>query len=267
MTAPLNYATKAIASMSHHPFPGAPLSAAGTAYLLGKLRQAEVFVLPQHGELLDRSTARPEMPASLLKPPFPVVALEYSAEVKDWNHGHYDAAKCSRRIALAWDWTNDLPPDTWAPDVIPPGVVIASIAYYDRADMWLAVGAAMHLAYDAAWEAPSETPFRTAMLETGRMTAEVAQANAMRGTTIGILPEVIAAAVRMSGNPNIVMDALGADLMDEVNAYTDLCYILACRAAAIRRVPAAPALNRARIKAGKLPFKDYHVLEPIGGAA
>lgn len=266
MTAPLNYTTKALIALATSPFPDWPLSRAGVAYLADKLRQAEVFVLPGHGELLDRSKPRPEVPASTLKPPFPVVACEYTADVKEWGHEHYDAARCSKRIALAWEWTNDLPKGTWSPDGLGEGVVVASIGYYDQIGRWLPVGGAIHLAYDAPWEAPPETPFRAALMDAGRMSPAIAQAKTLRGGIIGLLPEMMAGAAAHGGVP-MVIDALHADLMDEVNAYTDLCQALAFGGFRARKVPAAAALNKQRIRAGKLAFKDYHVLEAIGGAA
>jgi hypothetical protein len=267
MTQPLNYTPKAIEALLGHPATGMPGTAAGLRYIAGKLREAQVFVLADHGELLDRSKPRPEVPGVLFRPPFPVVALEYTAATKEWGQGFYDEAKCSKRIALAWNWSNDLPPELrqWARLDLSDGVVVASIAYYDAQATWFPVGAAMHIPYEAAWEEAPGSPFRKSLLEAGRMNAALASAKSLPGVPIGLLPEGIVGAVQQHGSIDFVMDAISADLMDEVSAYTDLCYALACKNVTTRHAPPPAALNRQRIRAGKLPLMGFHVLELAGG--
>jgi len=149
----LNYTPKAIKEFLNFPCPAAPGTYAGMQYLARKLQQAEVFVLGDSGELLDRSKARPEVPGVLFKPPFPVVALEYEANSKDWGDSIYVAAKASRRIALAWDWVDDLPPALarWSPRFDRPGVAVASISFFDHQQMWMPTAAAMFIPYDTEY--------------------------------------------------------------------------------------------------------------------
>lgn len=267
MTQALNYTVKAIEGLLSHECPGAPGTRAGFRYLADKLRQAQVFVLSDHGQLLDRSKPRPEVPGLLLRPPFPVIALEYTAQGLDWQEGFYTEAKCSKRIALAWEWTDDLPPELrgWCPPSLGPGVVIASIPFYDAQGLWVPVPAAMHIAFDDAWQAPpAASPFREAMLESGRLTRSQLQARTLSGSTIALSPETMVH-LGMTLGPSFTVDTLAADTMDEVNAYADLCYALACKNVSRREHPAPASLNKQRIKAGKLPLKGFHVLEVQGG--
>jgi hypothetical protein len=270
MTQALNYTVKAIEALANYPCPGAPGSAQGMRYVADKLRQAQVFVLGNSGQLLERDKPRPEVPALVFKPPFPVVALEFEANPVDWDEGYYTAAKCSRRIALAWEWSDDLPPilQSWnAGRDLGPGVVVLSIAFYDKDQAWLPISAAMHLSYDAEWrrDLPS-SPFRDAMRASGRIKRPVLDGAAMQMSVVPILPEVIGATIATAG-PAATTDLFAADNMDEVNAYTDLCYALSCANVGFKRHDAPPALNRQRLKAGKLPLKDFHVLELGGGEA
>lgn len=269
MTQALNFTVKAIEGLLSHQCPDAPATRAAFRYLADKLRQAQVFVLSDHGQLLDRSKPRPEVPGLLLRPPFPVIALEYTARGVDWEEGFYTAAKCSKRIALAWEWTDDLPAELrgWCPPRLGQGVVVASIPFYDAQGLWVPVPAAMHIAFDDAWQAPPApyaSPFRTAMLESGRLTRTQLEARTLAGSVITLSPETIAG-LGVTLGPSCTVDTLAADTMDEVNAYADLCYALACKNVGMREHPAPAALNKQRIKAGKLPLKGFHVLEVQGG--
>jgi hypothetical protein len=244
-----------------------PGMTAGFRYLADKLRQAQVFVLSDHGQLLDRAKPRPQVPGDVFRPPFPVVALEYTASTREWADPFYNGSKCSRRIALAWEWSDDLPPILRAFPCadLGAGVVVAALAFYDEQDHWLPVAAAMHLDFEETWnDAPAPSPFREAMIKAGRISKAVEKEPGLASSPIALMPEAIEAiAARMGAAATI--DAICADMMDEVNAYTDLCYALACGNVGTSRVTAPPALNKKRIKAGKLPLRDFHVLELAGG--
>lgn len=266
MTQALNYTVKAMAQLMDYPCPGAPGTRAGMRYIAEKLRQAEVFILGDNGELLDRSKARPEVPGMLFKPPFPVVALEYSSATKEWGSSEYTAAPSTRRIALAWEWRDDLPPmcQALAPRIDRPGVVIASIPYYDAQRAWMPVAAAGFVPYDGDYIQPiGVSPFRDAMVSEGRITTKQAAQRAFECESVPLLPEAILGMFAEHGR-DASMDYLRADLMDEANAYIDLCMALACKNVSAVRHPASRALNRARIGSGKPKLKDFHVLEVRG---
>lgn len=263
MTQPLNYTVKAIEQLSNVPCAGAPASAAGFAYLLGKLRQAEVFVLPDHGELLDRGKQRPDVPGVAFTPAFPVMALEYTAEAPRRADPYYTAARSSKRIALAWRWTEDRPAilRRLGPPTLSDGVVIASVYWSDEDRAWLPVAAAMHLSYEDATAAPTiENDFVRAMKPAGSIRQD---ARGVTGTLLPILPEVLGATAAALGPKQMASD-LSGDLYDEINAYVDLCCALACANVQTERVEQPPALQRSRLRSGKLPLRDFHVLRLSG---
>jgi hypothetical protein len=267
VTQPLNYTTKAIEALLSFPCPGAPGMQTGMRYLTDKLRAAQIFVLGSSGELLDRGKPRPEVPGVVFKPPFPVVALEYEASRHEWGNDVWNGTRCSRRIALAWDWQDDVPPalrDWHAPN-LPPGVVVASIAFFDDSGCWMPISAAAHLPYEGGWEVRDQAdPFRHALLEAGRLSLAQSRTRGYQMNFVGLLPEALAKGALHAGH-NMMLQSVQADLMDEANAYTDFCYALACKNVTTQRHEAPAALNRQRIKHGRLPLKDFHVLELAGG--
>lgn len=266
MTQPLNYTVKAIEAMSTYPCVGAPGAAAGFGYLLGKLREAEVFVLPDHGELLDREKPRPEVPGVAFTPAFPVVALEYTADAPRRADPYYTAARSSKRIALAWRWTEDRPEilKRCGPPVLSDGVVVASIYWSDQDRAWVPVAAAMHLSYDDATTQPAiENDFVRSIKAAGAIRQD---ARGVTGTLVPILPEVLAATAATIG-PRQMANDISGDLHDEMNAFIDLCCALACANVGTERIEQPPALQRSRLRAGKLPLRDFHVLRISGERA
>lgn len=264
---PLNYTTKAIKSLLSYPCPDTPGTKAGLEYLAGKLRQAEVFALHGGGDLLDRSKPRPQVPGVIFRPPFPVIAVEFPANGAEWGSSIYVASPCSRRIALAWEWADDMPDAlrAWLPEINEPGVVVASIGYYDAHQSWMAIPAGLFMAYDGGYIDQQPSQFREVMLAEGRITPKLASAQSIAVQPIAFMPEALAAMAAQYGFDG-ALDFLRADMMDEANAYIDLCFTLACKNVRADRHHASKALNRSRIKSGKLPLKDFHILT-IDGAA
>lgn len=267
MTQPLNFTPKAIEALAAMPWTGMPGCAAATAYLVDKLRCAQIFVVSDHGELLDRSKPRPEVPGVMFRPPFDVIALEYTANAQRRTDPYYTAARSSRRIALVWDWQDDLPAGWGSFPDLGPGVVIASISYMDDLNLWVPMSGMMHVAYDDQWASVTNfvSPFRDAMIASGQYSSKCNE-RSYPITAIPLLFEVCVAAQRQLGSKAAVLDGMHADVADEVSAYLDLCYALACKNVGTREHPAPERLNRARIKAGKLPLLGFRVLELNGGA-
>lgn len=263
MTQALNYTVKALEAFTALADTAMPGCQAGFRYLAGKLREAQVFILTDHGELMDRSKPRPELPGLTLQPPFSVVALEYASPPATARHTPgYSDDPCSRRISLAWRWADDLPPALrdWSPQALGDGVVVASIGWFDRHRCWLPIAAGAHIAFDDDWQHREPPPHVAAMVASGQMTRAQAAAKTLPLTLVPLLPEAVAELVLTGGQAG-ALDGLSADLMDEVNAYTDLCYALACRNVVTERREQPAALNKARLRAGKLPFRDFHVLK------
>jgi len=246
---PLNYVPKAAEQFAAFAETALPHSRVGFRYLAAKLSAAEVFVLPDHGELLERSKARPAVPGLVFRPPFPVVALEYQSPPHSARGSSpFPIAPSSRRIALAWEWCNDLPRALAGSHLqFGDGVVVAPIAYFDDQQTWMPISAAMHLSYE-------DFAGRTEGAAGGE------RVSTFRGSLVPILPEVLAGLADALGQMRF-MDVMAADAQDEVNAYTDLCYALGCGNVETERHHAPSKLNAARVKAGRLPLRDFHVLK------
>lgn len=268
MAQALNYSPKAVAALLSYPCPDAPITAAANRYIAGKLREAQVFQLPDCGQLLDRMKPRPEVPGLMLKPAFPVIALEYTAADSAWNDGPYSEIPCPKRIALAWEWSDDLPAAlrSWQPQGLEPGVMVASVFLHGPANMWLASPVALHIGYEAEWQKHTgPSPYREAMIASGRVSPKVAQGKSVMAMPVALSPETITGALRQSGSLETTLDHLSADVMDELNAYIDLSMALACKNVSTERHSAPERLNRQRLKNGKMPLKDFHVLKIEGG--
>ncbi|PZR78056.1 MAG: hypothetical protein DI537_42540 [Stutzerimonas stutzeri] len=255
---PLNYMPKAVQSLRELYLQGSRETREDIGNLLSLLGKAEVFVLPPHGQLLDRGKPYPEVPGLMFRPPFPVVALEYEAPIlgsRD-RHEFYSAAPCPKRIAMAYD----LPPRDGLPE---GGCAIVSISYFAELARWMPVCGAGVIPYDAEYVTLARTNFVASMIDMGAVSAKCARARSMEMIVTPIWREPYAAIAIERGAAGLV-DILSADLMDEVNAYRDMCIALACKNVSTRKVSAPAAINRKRIKSGKVPLSDFHVLEIEG---
>lgn len=267
MTQPLNYTTKAIESLSKVatlPTIG-PIDRKGLHFVRNLLMRAEVFTLPDGGALLERDRPRPEVPGLLFKPPFPVTALEYAASSHDGReHPLYEATSASKRIALAWEWDGKTPDkDVALPVGLPDcggGVFVASICYFDDVGFWLPVAAAALVPYDFHYEVGEPSQHQAAMIATGRINKKqlVAPKIPIKHALL-LMPEWFHKLSSQFGGAGSV-DMVSADLMDEFNAFADLSVALACRNVTAQRCAQPDKLNKSRIKSGKPPLKDYHVL-------
>lgn len=270
MTEALNFTTKAIADLAAleaSPTIG-PADREGIAFIADLLTKAEVFVLPDSGMLLSRDKPRPQVPGVMFHPPFPVVALEYRAVETGRRDNFYEAATSSRRIALAWLFDGKFPGGKTYPDAPEPGsgVVIASICYFDEIKSWVPVAGATMVPFDAIYAKAEPSAYRDAMLKNGRINRAQFNAEALQMEgVVALMPEWLGRTVHQHGWQT-AMEMLSADLMDEVNAYLDMCIALACTNVSTMRCPQPEKLNRARAKAGKAPLKDFHVLSLTGEA-
>lgn len=266
MTQALNYTPKAISALlSHAGTAATEPDRAGFRYIANLLREAEVFILPDRGELLDRSKPRPEVPGLVLNPPFPVVALEYQSPPNPDPHREdvFATMPCSKRIALAWKWRDDLPTELrqFAPPSLPAGVAVASIAYVDQEQTWIPMAAGFHHPFDGEWIEVSHegASLRDKLLDKGWISKASANARAYQVQPFGLLPGILLATAATAGTKT-ALEMLLADVMDEVNAFVDLAYALGCRNVTAERHEAPDRLNRHRIRDGKIPLKDFHIL-------
>lgn len=264
---PLHFTSKAIEQLLSYDFPAHPFAHAATRYLVEKLMRAEVFVLPDHGELLDRSKVRPEVPGTMFRPPFPVVALEYTSTAPRRVDEFYTSVRSSKRIALAWDWEDGELPAIFGPlNPYGPGVAIASICWLDDAQMWMPMAGIIHVSHDVQW-LPMDTAssaFAQAMMANGQIPKKVAASQTFECNIIPLMLESLSMARERLGTMAATIDTVHADLADEVSAYTDMCYALACRNVTYTTQAEPTLLNKQRARKGKPPLRGFHVLQ-IGG--
>jgi hypothetical protein len=267
MLSPHNYCSKAIEQFAAGGNPAMPISAAAIGYIRAKLIHAEKFILPDGGRLLPSDRAKPEVPGLIFRPPFPVVALEYQMDsASTWDDGSiYTASSAPKRIALAWDWQDDFPPRmrTPATSMLGPGVMLMEISWRAEICQWIPGLAALHIGYDDEWtKVEALPPFMAAMVERGQVKPHLAAVGrlAFPHSMVPMLTEAVFHKAQVAGSWEAAVDLIRADTNDELIAYIDLCYALACKNVATERFPAPDKLNRARIKAGKMPLFDHHVL-------
>ena len=267
----LNYTIHALsdlATLRDKPAVG-PEDRTGIDFITSLLRRAQVFVLPERGELLDRGKNRPQVSGLTYTPPFPVVALEYRSSDREGCRRDpiYEATDCSRRISLAWEWDGVMPngaPSDGGPEV-GSGVCIASIVYIDNLRMWAPFAGAFLVPYDCIYREPEKLQEHTlALLKSRRISEKQAMRSAIEiGGILPLMPNWLQSTIQSFGHDR-ALGMLQTDLMDEVNAYLDLCVALACRNVEASHRAQPPKLNKSRIKKGQLPYRDFHVLT-IGG--
>lgn len=141
---------------------------------------------------------------------------------------------------------------------------MASIIYVDKIGKWFPVVAAVMAHYDAGYVEACNRDLQDALVAEGRITAKQAAAPKLDTRhVLPLLPDMLAGLI-MSQGERQAFNLIAADLMDEVNAYRDLCIALACNNVSTVRHAAPDKLNRRRIRSGKPPLKDFHVLEIAG---
>jgi hypothetical protein len=143
----------------------------------------------------------------------------------------------------------------------------------DATRLWSVMPIVAHISYEHAWAPPATeedlTPYVRSALAHGRMSKRVLASRRLNGTPLPMLPHYVTVGIQTFG-PDIAFDAMQADIGDEFNAYCDMCSALACRNVSTERHSAAKTLNRERIRNGKAPHVDWHVLKlrdaEMGGA-
>ncbi len=264
----LNYSTKAMECLNARKRSVPALMSRAFDFLIDKLVEAQTFVLPDHGDLLERGKPRPQVPGTVFRPPFPVIALEFSAIAESGRPvDQYTAVRSSKRIALVWDVALGLPFPEIMPDVqLDGGVVICPISYFDDEDVWMPTVVAGHMSYEDAWQPYSSegSPFLQSLEAAGHVPKAITKGSGYPFTMVPMLPEPLAEIKRAHGVA-AMFDFAGADLTDEIAVYMDLCIALSCNNVSADRRPASHKLNRSRLKSGRLPLKDFHVLQ-INGA-
>jgi hypothetical protein len=270
---PLNYCVRALESLRER-VPGyrskAPKSARQMQRVATALDKSVKFLLPNCAQLIDTRKLT-ESHFDMLRLPFPIVALEAPWKIEHATlieSGHMQETPSTRRIVLAWE-------DEMAHEVGicspagEPGIWVVALYYQDEGDDWQVAPLAAFLprgnsvvhekdlaAHIAAGAKSDQIIFET-------LIAEGLANDRSRACELfyrPVLPEFCEAMVDLMG-PETATARMQLDVRDEVCAVWEFTMTVNCVNVRQEDVEPSPALNRKRVKSGKLPFFTYKVLQ------
>lgn len=268
--APGNYSTHAIEFLletrrrmiaAKHPF----LKFGIELILANLLSNAVKFILPENGNLFEEHDYRPQY-FDLLKLPFPVCALEFSASDELYNpdSGLFPS---KRRIALIFD-PIALPAEIkkglfrvagMADDpAFEPGS-IAVMSFYETEGMWGNSGG--FLLIDPVESRPiSAEEAKKSNLNPNELAKQLGRRNTQYGMPVDIYP-FWPVFDTMRADRQQVLQNVVIDTTDEMRAAWQFMTAINCSNVETRKIKPSEALNKKRAKKGKAPLFEYHVLE------
>lgn len=245
-----------------HPEKVSALGELSASYALADylLSEAQHFLLPPGGWLLDDRSRLYAKYAPLLHLPFPVTAFEFQTAPNAEDRG---AFLCSKRIALCVDTATShklgLYPtekDEW---------LLMSIFYADELKTW-------HVTPVVACISRSRTK-----TPTGEMIEATMKDNALlrsehgngygESKVIGTNAEVLDVHFGvLPGGQKLFKDKVSSlvvmeDITDELSAGVQACAALNCQNVKTTSVEPSVSLNKKRMKADRLPLVTYHILD------
>ena len=241
---------------------------ANLKWLVKMMERAQHFHLPDMARLLDMQDMPDFMPL-LLRPPYPVTLIEYAAsepaEMKDDGTN----AQSSKRMVLAFDSNEGVPPYPMSFNGEAPqeeGVWIVPIFYGDVVSQWVPPSLFAFVAYEQEVRASEGMYTPDAVRKKLGLTPEqLTKRKALKLFWGGLGPELIERISReYPGGELAFVESQMADAQFELNAYLQLCLVLGCSNVEAEKYPAPQKLNKARSRANKKPFFDYHVLTVPG---
>lgn len=230
------------------------------------LHRAVVFQLPDNGQLFEKRDYRPEV-TELVRLPYPMMAIEFQADESLFAE-ESGLSRADKHIALAF-----------SPAALPLKER-EYLAMLTETTEWLEAGPEVlgMLALYAprepehpltAWGfAPGFLfwdPARDQPMPHSALTQEVPEwARSRRLSThslpVGIHP-LRARQAQLGLSFEAIKDSTLNDSIDELGATWDLLAALNCRNVGVRCQEAPAALNKKRLKSGKLPFRDTLFLD------
>jgi hypothetical protein len=204
------------------------------------MREAQKFVLPYEGALVDMKSYRSEY-ASMLRLPYPVISLEFltskDAEAEDATDGD-KLVISSRHIILAW--CDEYPTHFRVSGAKPATIYFTHVWYDDE---------------QGEWEpSPVVGGFDPAELETDSNGEFLV-------TGFRSFPCHKNAVSRMQAtNPNFD-DLIHNDLSTLVKPLFEFCLTVNCQNVKTVEVPPPVKLQKKRQKNGREPYYTYHVLQ------
>lgn len=210
---------------------------AGLRMVVQSLQSAIHFGLPDCGVILPRAVGKP-MPdiRDIIRPPYPVTVLEYSAlhgaEVEGMD------SPSSRRIVLAVE----------AKYTGAAATMLIPIVYRDGHKDWMMplLGWAINQDPFAAGEFSAD---KGLAVHPHPLMPDLLEKNRELVTSHPLFPA-----------GSTYEQAMLKDAADEISAYADFVQALACSNVGTETIPAARALNRCRVQSGKPKLFDYKVL-------
>ena len=270
---PLNYSVRALESL-HARVPGykakVPKSAAQMARVANLLERSVKFLLPNCGQLVDVGRLT-ESHFDMLRLPYPFVALEIPWKLENASlieSGDMKETPSTRRIVLAWEDENAEHVGL-CPPAGEPGVWVVALYYQDEIDDWQVAPLAAFLprvnsvvsnkdleSYIAGGTESDRILFDT-------LVAEGLASNRSAACQLSyspILPEFCDAMARQMGMET-ALARMQMDVRDEVCALWEFTMTVNCVNVRQEEVEPSAALNKKRVKNGKLPFFSYKVLQ------
>lgn len=231
-------------------------------WLSEAVEESVKFRLPDGGALFG-SDAMSDLDSAqkiteMFRLPFPVTLTEYYVPegTQTLLPGNHDAPK---RMCLAIDINAPIlarypgqlkPAEIVARNTDEPGAIVFS--FYSVGDDWSIPPIGMFFPYQRS-NARAPTPEEKARLALNN--APVSEAG-----IVPIMPGFMQLLTDQYGE-DVAMKNVTGDAVDEINSLFQFCSIMNCANVGFGKVTASAALNKKRLKSGKLPFFDYHVLE------
>ena len=260
----LNYTTHALADLIRYrdyQRRDPRCSPLATEWMMARLREAQKFILPENGELIDITLQQHTLDA--VKLPYPVCVLEAPfTRPFDPQPGDLMQVASSRRIALLVEATRGQVNATFPAVPIPgdpssSGVVVMVVSYIDSQKTWAAYPAALFYEYEQKVRTPGVDGFSAA----SKLVIAEARSpgrNAFRIQIVVTMPYEFAPAI--SADPVRSQATVLADTRDEAIMMIQFCNVINCANVETDMIPVPAKLQRAREKAGKLPLYEYRTL-------
>jgi hypothetical protein len=243
-----------------------PRSAAALGKTARLLQRAVKFLLPNCADLID-IRGLSENHLDMLRLPYPLVALEVPWKAESGRfiaEGPMKEALSSKRIVLAWDENFVTDADVLCPSKGEPGIYVVSLYFDDAIKQWIstAVGAFIPARNAITKYKDSDQ----ALVDSSANNLMLAQGWARPGSPTHLVdyfvvqPEMFDLLASRMG-PQVAATRMQLDLLDELMSLWQFCLTVNCSNVRAVDVPPAAALNKKRIKNGKLPLFTYKVLQ------
>ena len=233
-----------------------PHSSIAVRSVLSTMREAQHFVLPDGGRILDDNLRG--LRGNRIRLPFPSVTLEYFVGQSHDPNGE----PSSRRIVIATEQTYDeidaLMASMATPQYWPRRedderlIIVAAASFYDIDNSWRVQASAIVIG--ESWEALENSRKVPDFFPRKRqLTGSEA---AFECFPICLLPEVAKIIIDDMGD-DAAFRAMMHDINDEVTALMEFCEALTCANVKPTQIQSvSPAVNARKAAAGKLPLAD-----------